>query len=254
MVSARADYGGHARRDANALSHTGASIRKSLRGRRRSDALRHRRCHNGRYAGDGRHRHPGCGLSHSDQPGQCAGPADRRAKCGCRCGGAAPYHSDLETQPAFAPDIYESGTLNTAGLAGLAAGATLLWETGVEEIEAHEQALAARFLAGAAAIPGLTVYGPTDPRLRTGVVSFNLAGLMPSEVGYLLDQRWEILCRVGLHCAPAAHRTLGSFPTGSVRFSWGSANTLDEIDFALAALADIEQTQRSVTAREAILA
>lgn len=160
--------------------------------------------------------------------------------------------SDLEIQPEFMPDSYESGTLNVAGLAGLAAGANLLWETGIEQIADHEQELVRRFLNGAPAIPGLTVYGPTDPQLCTGVLSFNLAGFTPSEVGYLLDQQWEIMCRVGLHCAPAAHRTLGTFPAGSVRFSWGSANTAAEIDLSLAALAEIQATQQPMVAERAI--
>lgn len=147
--------------------------------------------------------------------------------------------SELEIQPEFLPDLYESGTLNVAGLAGLAAGAALLIDAGVEEIHAYEQELVQRFLDGAAAIPGLTVYGPADVRQRTGVLSFNLEHLSPSEVGMLLDQRWEIMCRVGLHCAPAAHRTIGTYPTGAVRFGWSSFNSVEEIDFALAALATL---------------
>ncbi|MBW7884395.1 MAG: aminotransferase class V-fold PLP-dependent enzyme [Caldilineaceae bacterium] len=147
--------------------------------------------------------------------------------------------SELEIQPEFLPDLYESGTLNVAGLAGLAAGAALLIDAGVEEIHANEQELVQRFLDGAAAIPGLTVYGPADVRQRTGVLSFNLEHLSPSEVGMLLDQRWEIMCRVGLHCAPAAHRTIGTYPTGTVRFGWSSFNSVEEIDFALAALASL---------------
>lgn len=149
--------------------------------------------------------------------------------------------SELEVQPAFLPDAYESGTRNVAGLAGLAAGVKLLNEIGVEQIQAHEEALTAYFLDGAQEIPGLTVYGPADSTQRTGVVSFNLANLTPAEVAYLLEEQAGILCRVGLHCAPAAHHTIGTYPTGTVRFSWGSANTLDEIDVALAVLAEMSK-------------
>jgi len=139
------------------------------------------------------------------------------------------------------PDAYESGTRNVAGLAGLAAGVKLLNEIGVEQIQAHEEALTAYFLDGAQEIPSLTVYGPADSTQRTGVVSFNLANLSPAEVGYLVEEQAGILCRVGLHCAPAAHHTIGTYPTGTVRFSWGSANTLDEIDVALAVLAEMSK-------------
>lgn len=149
--------------------------------------------------------------------------------------------SELEYQPDFLPDAYESGTLNVAGLAGLAAGLTTLLETGVEEVQAHEAALVQRFLEGAREIPGLTIYGPPGIEERIGVVAFNLANVSPSAVGLLLDQHWGILARVGLHCAPAAHRTIGTYPTGAVRFSWSGFNTLEEIDVALAALAQISQ-------------
>lgn len=149
--------------------------------------------------------------------------------------------SELEYQPDFLPDAYESGTLNVAGLAGLAAGLTTLLEIGVEEVRAHEAALIQRFLEEARTIPGLTIYGPPGIAQRIGVVAFNLANASPSEVGLLLDQHWGILSRVGLHCAPAAHRTLGTYPTGAVRFSWSGFNTLEEIDVALVALTQISQ-------------
>lgn len=153
--------------------------------------------------------------------------------------------SELEYQPDFLPDAYESGTLNVAGLAGLAAGITALLEIGVEQVQAHEKALIQRFLEGAREIPGLTLYGPPGIEQRIGVVSFNLAHISPSEVGLLLDQNWGILSRVGLHCAPAAHRTLDTYPTGTVRFSWSGFNTVEEIDVALEALAQISQWQKT---------
>jgi cysteine desulfurase family protein len=147
--------------------------------------------------------------------------------------------SALETQPCFLPDAYESGTRNVVGLAGLTAGVEQLLATGIEQIQRHEQALTAYFLDGAAEIPGLTLYGPADKTQRTGVVSFNVAGLSPAEVGYFLEQEAEVMCRAGLHCAPAAHRTIGTYPAGTVRFSWGSANSLDEIDVVLDLLTEL---------------
>jgi len=147
--------------------------------------------------------------------------------------------SAQETQPEFLPDVHESGTLNVAGIAGLGAGVRFLAEIGIEAVMAHERKLVAQFLAGAAEISGITLYGPRDAALQCGVVSFNVAGAMPSEVGLLLDQSFGIMARPGLHCAPSAHRTLGTFPTGTVRFSFGWFNTPDEVDAAVEALREI---------------
>src|SRR5207237_5888361 len=90
--------------------------------------------------------------------------------------------SDRELQPEFHPDVHESGTLNVAGIAGLAAGVRFLREVGSEVVAAHEGALVADFRERAADIAGLTLYGPEDPASRCGVVSFNLAGASSSEV------------------------------------------------------------------------
>lgn len=153
--------------------------------------------------------------------------------------------SEMEVQPDFLPDAYESGTLNVVGLSGLAAGVAFLLERGMEEVRAHEMALIKGFLEGARQIPGLKSYGPADIEQRFGVVSFNLADLMPSEVGLMLEKNWGILCRVGLHCAPAAHRTIGTYPTGTVRFSWSIFNSMEQIEAALGALAGISERQRT---------
>ncbi|MGI9648975.1 MAG: aminotransferase class V-fold PLP-dependent enzyme [Acidimicrobiia bacterium] len=153
--------------------------------------------------------------------------------------GGTGSRSDLEFQPDFAPDMYESGTLNVAGLAGLAAGIRHILDIGIESIEAHERSLVGRFLSGAAQIPGLTVHGPPGLDERCGVISFNVDGLAPSDVGVVLDRDFSILSRVGLHCAPGAHRTIGTFPTGSVRFGFGPSNTESEVDVALEALSEL---------------
>lgn len=141
-----------------------------------------------------------------------------------------------EIQPEFLPDVHESGTLNVAGIAGLAAGVRFLLDVGIEAVQAHERALVAQFLDEASEIAGLTVFGPRDVPQRCGVVSFNVAGVMPSEVGLILDQSFGIMARTGLHCAPSAHHTLGTFPTGTVRFGFGWFNTAAEVDTAMEAL------------------
>lgn len=144
-----------------------------------------------------------------------------------------------QTQPEFLPDAYESGTLNVAGIAGLAAGVRFLLEIGVEAVQTHERTLVAQFLVRASEIPGITFYGPMDATLQCGVVSFNVAGMMPSEVGLILDQSFGIMARTGLHCAPSAHHTLGTFPAGTVRFGFGWFNTAAEVDVAVEALREM---------------
>jgi cysteine desulfurase family protein len=147
--------------------------------------------------------------------------------------GGTGSRSEFEVQPDFMPDNYESGTPNTIGLAGLGAGVRFVLAEGVEAIRSEEEGLTKRFLKGLAALKGITVYGPPDAESRTSVVSFNIAGVSPSEAALELDERFGILCRPGLHCAPAAHRTIGTFPQGTIRFGFGYFNTKEEVSFGL---------------------
>lgn len=159
--------------------------------------------------------------------------------------GGTGSRSERETQPEFAPDRYESGTPNAVGLAGLGASIRWLQQRGIEQIRAHEVALCQQMLAGLSAIPGVTVRGPLDAKLRTATVSFNIAHMPPSEVGLRLDDEFGILCRVGLHCAPAAHHTLGTFPEGTVRFGMGVFNTRDDVDMAIRAVRQLAGESRA---------
>ncbi len=149
--------------------------------------------------------------------------------------GGTGSRSEFEVQPDFLPDIYESGTPNTIGLAGLGAGVRYILSQGVQQIRNREELLTAKFLNGLRSIEGIRIYGhgvsPHAP-----IVSFNIDGLMPSETSLFLDEQFGILSRPGLHCAPSAHRTIGAFPEGTVRFSFSYLNTEDEINFALNAL------------------
>jgi cysteine desulfurase family protein len=153
--------------------------------------------------------------------------------------GGTGSRSEREQQPDFLPDMCESGTANTVGLAGLLNGVRWVLERGVQSIRQHEIELAHRLIGGLGRIPGVIVYGSRDATRQTATVAFNIAGFEPSEVGLQLDDEHGIMCRVGLHCAPAAHRTLGSFPRGSVRFGLSAFNTPAEVDAALEAVADI---------------
>ncbi len=149
--------------------------------------------------------------------------------------------SDSVHQPDFLPDEYESGTLNVAGLAGLCAGINyiLSLQGGVGAILMRKKELARYFLARA----GERVRGFVSPvpaeLVGTGVVSFNIEDLEPSDVSYHLSDRYGVMSRSGLHCAPLAHQTMGSFPRGTVRFSFGIFNTKEEIDRAVSALEEI---------------
>jgi cysteine desulfurase family protein len=155
--------------------------------------------------------------------------------------GGTGSRSEHEVQPDFLPDVFESGTVNAVGLAGLEAGVRWVMERGVESIRAHEVALTQRLITGLKAIPGVTVYGGHDAALQTATVSFNIAGMAPSAVGLRLDDEHDVMCRVGLHCAPAVHRTIGTFSDGTVRFGLSSFNTLQEVEAALAAVAELAQ-------------
>ena len=155
--------------------------------------------------------------------------------------GGTGSRSEHETQPDFMPDRLEAGTPNTIGLAGLAAGLDFVLATGVEAIRDQEKRLTTRFLQGLASVPGLTVYGPPDPDSRVAVVSLNLEGWSPSDLARSLERDFGILTRAGLHCAPRAHRTIGTFPRGAVRFSFGFFNTPAEIDAALEALGQLSR-------------
>lgn len=156
-----------------------------------------------------------------------------------RAGGTG-SRSELDVHPEFLPDKYESGTLNAVGLAGLAAGVEFVLERGVDEIREHELALTHRFLDRARDdVEGIIVYGGLDEKRQTSCVSFNIEGCSQSDIGLYLDDEHGIMCRVGLHCAPLAHRTIGTFPDGTVRFGMGCFNTLEEVDLAIEALGEL---------------
>jgi len=150
--------------------------------------------------------------------------------------GGTGSRSESEIHPDFLPDCFESGTPNGVGLAGLNAGVRVVLARGVEAIRAHEQQLCDQLLAGLQQIRRARLYGPLDPGERVAVVSFNLEGLEPSQVGLRLDEEFNILCRVGLHCSPAAHRSLGSLPRGTVRFGIGFYSSAEEVNAALRAV------------------
>jgi cysteine desulfurase family protein len=153
--------------------------------------------------------------------------------------GGTGSRSEFEEQPEVLPDRYESGTPNGMGIAGLGAGVRWLLQHSIEDRYAQECMLTSTLITGLLDIPGVTVFGPREPEQRTGVVSFTIPGIYVSEIGLRLDDDFGILCRVGLHCAPAAHRTIGSFPEGTVRFSLSPDTGIEEVRAAITAVARI---------------
>lgn len=150
--------------------------------------------------------------------------------------GGTGSRSEFEEQPEFMPDRFESGTPNAIGIAGLGAGASYVAGVGVDTVRAKETALTGLFMDGIRSIRGVKVYGGKDPARRTALVSFTLNDMSPSDVAFNLDERFNIMSRPGLHCAPSAHRTIGTFPDGTVRFSFGMFTTEEEIMTAIKAI------------------
>ncbi len=147
--------------------------------------------------------------------------------------------SSTPTQPAIYPYYLEGGTPNTVGIAGLAAGVDYLSKQDTTQLLAHEQALVAKIIERLASDDRFTVYGSLDATKHVGTVSINIQGYEASDAGSILDDSFEIAVRPGLHCAPYAHRRLGTFPSGTVRISPGPFNTEGELDTLLDALDQI---------------
>ena len=147
--------------------------------------------------------------------------------------------SDSEELPGWMPDRFESGTPNMPGVYGWEAALGWLENTGIETLENHEKTLSKRFLEGIYGLKNVKLYGATVPEGRTGVFSVGFLNCDNAEAAWRLEREFGILTRCGLHCAPSAHKTLGSFPEGSVRFATGWANTEADIGAALSAIAAI---------------
>ncbi|MFO7764998.1 MAG: aminotransferase class V-fold PLP-dependent enzyme [Pelovirga sp.] len=152
-------------------------------------------------------------------------------------GTGANSHSSL--QPDMLPERYESGTFNIPGLAGLRAALQFLLDTGIEQIHDHENRLVYRLITGLAQLDGIQLYGPSADRPHGSAVSFTLEGNDPATVGHQLDQR-RVAVRTGLHCSPDSHRTLGTFPTGTIRVSPGFFTTDADIDYFLDQIASLK--------------
>ena len=143
--------------------------------------------------------------------------------------GGTGSNSEYAYQPEIMPDMFESGTLNTPGIAGLVAGAEFMVQTGISRIHDHKSYLVSLLSDGLSQIPGVILYSVADRNRNSGIVAMNLGKLDSTELSYLLDRDFGICTRAGLHCAPAAHEVLGTGRCGIVRFSTGCFNTENEI-------------------------
>lgn len=147
--------------------------------------------------------------------------------------------SHTELQPMFLPDRFESGTPNLPGIYGWEAALTWWEAQGLQVLRAHEEVLMNRFLAGLHQISGVRLAGPDDSSKRVAVFSLDFEGQDNAYIGDRLEQDFGILTRCGLHCAPHTHKTLGTFPRGTVRFSFGWSTTEADVDAALDAIAGL---------------
>ncbi len=173
--------------------------------------------------------------------------------------------SEMAEQPDFFPDCLESGTQNNVGIAGLGAGINFIMETGIDKIRKYESELFDAFVDDLIDVPGLTLYGPLKSEKQLPIISVTFDQVLPDglrlsfggcggrsipaafesvhpqEAGTILTSQYAIAVRVGLHCAPLAHKALGTFPDGTVRFSLGYFNTMEQVEIATDAVKKIAQ-------------
>lgn len=147
--------------------------------------------------------------------------------------------SEEEIQPTYMPDKYESGTANIPGIYGLNASLKYLKEVGTKNIYEKEMYLTKRFIDGILSIDESLLIGKKHTENRTAVVSLDFKDLDNGIVCHQLDKTYNIQTRSGLHCAPSAHKTLGTFPNGTVRFSFGHFNSVEDIDYVLKSIRNI---------------
>ncbi|MEG0051052.1 MAG: aminotransferase class V-fold PLP-dependent enzyme [Terrisporobacter sp.] len=153
-------------------------------------------------------------------------------------GGTGSLSSDI-LQPIFLPDKFESGTINSPGIAGLLSGVSFLKNEGLSTIKEHEDYLTKKFIEGVLNIPSIKVYGNLTTDNRTSTISINSTLMDNSELGFILDSEYNIITRTGLHCAPLAHKTIGTFPMGTLRFSFGYFNDDKDVSYILSSINSI---------------
>ena len=150
--------------------------------------------------------------------------------------------SEQEIQPEYMPDKFEGGTPNIPGIYGLNAALKYLKSIGIQNIHSHELKLTKEFIEGILSIDKVKVIGNLSCENRTSVVSLDFPDNDNGEISYLLSKNYGISTRCGLHCAPSAHKTLGTFPNGTVRFSFGPFNTSDDVKYTISSIKKVLST------------
>lgn len=153
--------------------------------------------------------------------------------------GGTGSQSDSLLQPTSLPDKYESGTMNLPGIIGLHAALDFLEKTGIDAIHEKKMRLTEYFLEKVKEIPGIRIVGRKDVKNRLAVVSLDFQTADNAVAAFELEQEYGVMTRVGLHCAPAAHQSLHTFPQGTVRFAFGISNTMEEIDTCVTGIKQI---------------
>lgn len=154
--------------------------------------------------------------------------------------GGTGSQSEYLFQPQMLPDKYESGTHNTPAIAGLNAGVKYILDN-IDDIRRKEEELCEYMLSRLDEIKDIKIYGTKDIKKRVPVISINIADVDSGEITFILDSKYDIATRSGLHCSPLAHKTVGTIKQGTVRFSIGYFNTKDDIDRVIDALKKIEK-------------
>lgn len=147
--------------------------------------------------------------------------------------------SHLLTMPEFMPDKFEAGTLNLPGIIGLNASLEYIHRVGIDTIFETEKQLAQLFIEEIDKLPNVKIIGVRDWNKRVGTVSLDFEFIDNAEVSFILDSEYGIMTRCGLHCAPLAHQTLGTYPQGTVRFAFGHKNTEEDVEYAVSAIRKI---------------
>ncbi len=153
-------------------------------------------------------------------------------------GGTGSFSESL-TQPDFLPDRFESGTLNTNGIAGLLKGVEYISKTGIDEIRQREIQLTQKLMDGLSDVKGVTLYGSPVASMKTGIVSFNIKNIDSVTVATQLDREYGIVCRGGMHCSALGHKSMGTLNTGMVRLSLCHFTAESEVDRAIEAVKEI---------------
>ncbi len=147
--------------------------------------------------------------------------------------------SEYLKHPEIMPDLLESGTLNSPGIAGLLAGVKYISDTGIEKIKAHSQKQMDILLAGLRELKEVKIYGPMDSKCQTSVLAFNIKDMDCGDAASVLDFEYGIITRSGLHCAPLAHQTIGTFESGVIRISPGYFSSPEQIEYVIKAVHEV---------------